>query len=171
MGIIFDLDQTLVDSSIAYKARKNRNWSEVYSLINQFNSYEGIDEIIKLLKKNNIPMCVVTSSPESYCKKVLSKFGWSFMEKVCYHDTHKHKPNPEPILKGIEKLNCNKKDILSVGDDYNDIKAANASGVVSILSTWGRNCDIVEQGADYVCNTVEDLKKIIINKYNIILED
>ena len=38
-GLIFDLDMTLVDSSIAETARKNRRWGDVYNLIPQFTLY------------------------------------------------------------------------------------------------------------------------------------
>ena len=50
MGVIFDLDQTLIDSSIAVEERRKRNWEKVYSLIPNFKVFEGVNDIIQLLK-------------------------------------------------------------------------------------------------------------------------
>lgn len=36
MGVIFDLDNTLINSSIAYQLRKKRLWEEVYKVIPNF---------------------------------------------------------------------------------------------------------------------------------------
>ena len=77
MGVIFDLDPILINSSITELERKRRNLNKVYLLIHQFEAFYGIDSLIKLLKKNNIPICVVTSSPRSYCERVLRYFGWN----------------------------------------------------------------------------------------------
>lgn len=41
-GLILDLDQTLVDSSVATEARRCRDWQRVYSLIPSFRMYQGI---------------------------------------------------------------------------------------------------------------------------------
>ena len=35
MGVIFDLDQTIIDSRIAYEERRAGNWKNVYDLIPQ----------------------------------------------------------------------------------------------------------------------------------------
>mgnify|MGYP001456981473 FL=1 len=47
-GIIFDLDQTLVDSNIAKSYRSARNWNTVYSLIPKFVLYEAYDKVFDL---------------------------------------------------------------------------------------------------------------------------
>ena len=68
-GVIFDLDQTLVDSSIAEAERKCRNWRGVYELIPKFKIYDGIFETIEFIKNQNIQICILTSSPSVYCEK------------------------------------------------------------------------------------------------------
>lgn len=168
MGIIFDLDQTLIDSNIALDYRRNRDWKKVYSLIPNFKVFDGINNLINMLRKNNIPICVVTSSPRSYCEKVLSYFGWDDFKMVCYHDTVLKKPYKDPIEKGIMLLNESKKSILSIGDDIKDIDASNSAGVISIAVTWGINYNKDFKNADYIFNSVEDLKKFICSIYNIL---
>lgn len=162
MAYIFDLDQTIVDSSVAERYRRQREWLKVFSLIPQFKLYEGIDDVFEILHEKNEKICVVTSSPEHYCKAVLKQFGILVDNTVCYHDTKLHKPHPQPIIKAAELLGDSPQNIVSIGDADNDVKAANAAGVVSCLALWGRQTGVVSAIADYVFESVADLKKFII---------
>lgn len=162
MAYIFDLDQTLVDSSIAEQHRNQREWKTVFSMISQFEVYEGIDDVFRILHEKGEKICVVTSSPEGYCKAVLKKFGLQVDATVCYHDTVRHKPYPDPILKAIELLGENNQYIVSIGDADKDVIAAHDAGVISGLALWGREMSSPSVNADYVFETVEDLKKFII---------
>ena len=51
-GIIFDLDQTLVDSNIAKSYRSARDWNIVYSLISKFVLYEAYDKVFEFIRDN-----------------------------------------------------------------------------------------------------------------------
>ncbi|GAA5578824.1 hypothetical protein Pgin02_01853 [Porphyromonas gingivalis] len=51
-SIIFDLDLTLVDTSVLEELRKKRNWNTVYSLIPSTSLYDGIREILDVIQKN-----------------------------------------------------------------------------------------------------------------------
>lgn len=137
MGLIFDLDQTLIDSSIAENNRNNRNWSAVYPQISSFTVYDGIHEALEYAETQQIPMVIVTSSPSVYCNRVLEPhFKSKFIHTVCYHDTARRKPFPDPIQKAMGYLD-NSKPILSFGDRDIDITASNEAGVISIACNWG----------------------------------
>src|SRR5213080_1443485 len=116
MGVIIDLDLTLVDSQAAESLRRARRWPQVYELIPQFTVYDGIHDLVADLTIAKIPICVVTSSPRSYCERTLKHFEWTGVETVCYHDTTLHKPNPAPILLALKKLQLQPAQALSVGD-------------------------------------------------------
>lgn len=161
MGVIFDLDLTIVDSRIAEEYRIKREWNKVYSLIPQMKIYDGIIELINTLQATNINIAIVTSSPRPYCEKILNFFEISNVVTVCYHDTKLHKPNPEPIFKAIELLSENPKNIYSIGDEEKDIIASKCAGVISCFALWGRNSPICED-ADYYFNTVEELRKFLL---------
>lgn len=162
MAYIFDLDQTIVDSSIAEGYRKKREWNIVYSLIPRFRLYKGIDEVFKLLHERGEKICVVTSSPQTYCEAVLRQFNLRADFLVCYHDTKLHKPDPDPILKAIKLLGEKPEDIVSIGDAEKDVIASNAAGVISCMVLWGGQADKVNVTADYVFETVAELKKYIV---------
>ena len=162
MAYIFDLDQTIVDSSVAEIYRRQREWQKVYSLIPNFTLYKGIGEVLDILRGKGEKICVVTSSPKKYCNAVLDYFGIEVDCTVCYHDTKLHKPNPEPIIKAMELLDETSQSIISIGDAENDVIASNAAGVTSCLACWGRQGRNTDVAADYKFGTVEELKKYII---------
>ena len=99
MPLIFDLDQALINSKEAEYYRGNRQWSEVYKMIPLLKPFDGMNELIKEIMANDIPFEVVTSSPSSYCKRVLNHWGWRPNSIVCFHDTNRRKPHPDPYLK------------------------------------------------------------------------
>ena len=141
MGVIFDLDQTIIDSSIASEERRNRNWRAVYNMIPEMQPYQGVVRLINKLVSDGVKVAIVTSSPRPYCEKVLDFLGITGVVTVCYHDTQRHKPDPEPLLLAIERMgNQEGKQICVIGDEENDIiaaKAINTINVISILAYWG----------------------------------
>lgn len=49
IGVIFDLDQTIINSSIAYNERRARNWKKVYDLIPQMKPYSEVVGLIHMI--------------------------------------------------------------------------------------------------------------------------
>lgn len=137
MAVLFDLDQTLLDSSLAEPLRSRRLWSEVYSLIPKFRPYRGISELLAFLSRNGVPVCVVTSSPKAYCVRVLSYWHLEVDATVCYHDTEHHKPCPDPLLAALSRLGIRAPDAISVGDSPEDIIAARRAGIFAVAAGWG----------------------------------
>ncbi len=135
-AVIFDLDQTLVDSKHLKKLRDSRQWSQVFKNIDSIKPYPLINEIIKNLKSNNIKIAIVTSSPSLYCNKILKINNWEFDSIVTYHDTRNKKPHPEPILLSIQNLKEEVSNVLSLGDREIDIIASNKAGVYSGACLW-----------------------------------
>ncbi|WP_440977677.1 HAD family hydrolase [Sedimentibacter sp. LTW-03] len=167
MGIIFDLDQTLIDTDLALELRRNRDWQNVYKLIPRFTPYEGINELIEYIYVNNIPLCIVTNSPIFYCKQIISYWNWNISNLVCYHDTTLHKPHPAPILKALDKMNTQAENTISIGDDPKDIIASNKAGVISVAAIWGTHDEaaLINSNPDYTCQNVDDLKEIVMDNF------
>ncbi|BAY14187.1 HAD family hydrolase [Calothrix sp. NIES-2098] len=167
MGILIDLDQTLIDSQVAEQFRRNKQWSNVYKLIPQLYAYPGISELLKEIKAIGVPICIVTSSPRPYCEKVIKHCDWKIDATVCYHDTTNHKPHPDPIQKGLLSLGLEASEAVAIGDAAKDIQAAKAAGVLSIGTLWGSlEKDLLKASKpDIVCETVTDLREILLVKY------
>ncbi|MER2169178.1 MAG: HAD family hydrolase [Psychrobacillus psychrodurans] len=169
MAIIFDLDQTLIDSKEAEYYRSNRQWSEVYKMVPFLTPFEGVNEIVKEIMAKDIPFAVVTSSPSTYCKRVLNQWGWEPNSIVCFHDTNRRKPHPDPYLKAITTLNIDKKDIIAIGDNPSDIIAAKRAEVTSIGVTWGidNHNDLIASNPDMIFHRVAEFAEFISNRYNL----
>lgn len=163
-GVLIDLDLTLVDSQIAASARKSRTWPAVYKLIPRFTHYEGVSELLVELSENDIGVCVVTSSPQSYCSRVLQHFDWKGIQTVCYHDTSRHKPDPEPLLRGLQILGVEAQHAISIGDDPIDTAAARRAGIFSVGALWGAvdHDALIASNPDALCETVADLRRLVL---------
>ena len=82
---------------------------------------------------------------------------------VCYHDTSRHKPDPDPILRGLELLGIQPQHAISVGDDPIDTVAAKSAGVFSVGALWGAldRKALIASKPDVLCETVIELRKFI----------
>jgi HAD superfamily hydrolase (TIGR01509 family) len=163
-GVLIDLDLTLIASSEAEPLRRTRQWSEVYSMIPKLQPYDGVSDLIAELAARHIPVCIVTSSPGSYCSRVLKHWKWVGIKTVCYHDTKRRKPDPDPILLGLERLGLKAADAISVGDEPKDIQASKAAGVYTVGALWGATDKEALRKArpDALCETVSDLRTLIL---------
>lgn len=135
--IIFDLDLTLVDTTIVEQARHDRNWQLAYSLIPKCKLYEGMEEVLAIIRNNNINTCIVSTSPRTYVEKVVDYFNLPIQHIVAYHDAKPIKPHPAPMLKALELLGCSAAEAISFGDRVIDIQASNAAGIESVACFWG----------------------------------
>ena len=136
-SIIFDLDLTLVDTTLAEQARSERNWPKAYSLIPQFTVYEGLTPIFDLIRKHNIKAAIVSTSPRVYVEKVVAHFQLPIQWIVGYHDAKPHKPNAAPMLRALEMMNEQAINTISFGDRVIDIQASNAANIESVACFWG----------------------------------
>lgn len=135
-GIILDLDQTLVDSSIAQQARDKRDWQRVYSLIPSFKLYGGWENVFSEIRKLDIKCCLVTNSPSVYAQKVVKYFNIPCDFIVGYHDVIRRKPSPEPMLLALKKLEINASEVISLGDRAMDVLSSNSAKIFSIACLW-----------------------------------
>jgi pyrophosphatase PpaX len=56
---------------------------------------------------------------------------------VAHEDTERHKPDPDPVLLALERLEATPEEAAYVGDSPFDVRAAKAAGVAAIAVTWG----------------------------------
>ena len=135
--IIFDLDLTLVDTTVCESARHSKDWQTVYSLIPQCTMYEGVKEVLEIIRKNNIKVCIVSTSPRPYIEKIVAHFNIPCQWIVSYHDAKPIKPHPAQMLKALELMSCQAKEVVSFGDRVIDIQASNVAGIECVACFWG----------------------------------
>lgn len=95
---------------------------------------EKLEEVLKSLS-SKYTLGIVTGRVRSsiYAIPQLKALSGYFKTDVSYEDTEKHKPDPEPLLLVAQKLGILPKDCVYVGDAENDMLAARAAGMRSII--------------------------------------
>lgn len=136
-SIIFDLDLTLVDTSCLEELRSQRNWSKVYSLIPQTIMYEGMREVLEIIREHKIKTAIVSTSPRPYIERIVAHYNIPTQYIVGYHDAKPIKPHPAPMIKALELMNEDAKNVVSFGDRVIDIQSSNAAEVESVACFWG----------------------------------
>lgn len=167
MAVFIDLDQTLIDSRIAESSRRARDWSSVYKLVPRLSPYPGISNLIMELNNKKVPICIVTSSPTPYCRHIISQWEWKIDATVCYHDTQRRKPFPDPFLAGLAKLKALACNSVAIGDAANDIYAAKAANILSVGASWGtlEKEKLFKSNPDIMCFTTVELKTFLLEYF------
>lgn len=100
-------------------------------------SYEDVLPMIYKLKAKGKQLGIVTSNNVKHVYDVLRflNIDHNYFDVVIGNDdTEKHKPNPDPIYKAMERLSLtDKSKICYVGDALDDKKAAINAGVTPVL--------------------------------------
>lgn len=162
-GIVFDLDMTLVNSSVAAEARSRRNWHEVYSLIPRFTLYEGLDDVFSFILQCGYKVAIVSTAPGTYVGRVVRHFAIPCEVIVAYHDAKPIKPAPASMLRAAELLRFRPQEIVNFGDRVIDIQAGVSAGMKNVACTWGsserENLQKMSQAG--LCSLIGDAKHII----------
>jgi pyrophosphatase PpaX len=80
---------------------------------------------------------------------------------VTSEDIEPHKPNPEPLLLALRKLETTPAEAAYVGDSPFDVEAAKAAGLRAIAVTWGGihgEERLLAMGPDALVSTTTELK-------------
>ncbi len=165
MIILFDLDQTLVDSRIVLPYRASRQWRRVFELVPSVAAFVGISDMLTRLNEQGHQLGVVTSSPSRYCKGILQRCDLTrfFAVTVCYHDTARHKPHADPILRALQLLGGTSTQAAIVGDDDGDLLAGKNAGVLTVYAAWGSVAQPAAQ-FDAVCNSPADVVRLFSSR-------
>lgn len=129
--------------------------------------FPGIVELLDTLKKEGYVMGIVTSRTRESALRYMNMLGIAdyFKDMVSCEDTDIHKPNPEPLLLGMEKIGANAEESVMVGDSPFDIKCANNAGVDAVMVDWRITCDstspIEDAKVDYWIRKPMDLAELL----------
>ena len=161
--VIFDLDLTLVDTTVVEQARHDRNWSLAYSLIPNCVVYDGIEKILDVIRKHNIDVCIVSTSPRTYVENVIKHFNIPITKIVAYHDAKPIKPHPAPMLKALELMEVSAKQAISFGDRVIDIQASNDAGIESVACFWGtkEKSELLQSGYSHAIVRPDEILTLI----------
>jgi pyrophosphatase PpaX len=103
--------------------------------------FPGVEKSLSRLRSAGILVAVVTSKRRTSVEMALKNFPGlrDVVDRfVTLEDTTQHKPNPEPLLRGLELLGgIPKESAAYIGDSPFDVQAAKAAGLTSVAVSWG----------------------------------
>ena len=100
--------------------------------------YPGVAEMLAGLRGRPARIGIVTSKmrPAVDAGMALVPLG-EFDAIVTCEDTDRHKPDPAPVLRGLELLAADPETTVYVGDSPYDVRAGRAAGVRTAAALWG----------------------------------
>ncbi|MGG5258212.1 HAD family hydrolase [Phycicoccus avicenniae] len=101
--------------------------------------YDGVPELLEALAAAGVRTAVVTSKRQETARLALEGVGIDHLVTVAagLEDTDRHKPSPDPLLRGATVLGVAPETCVYVGDATVDVQAAKAAGMAAVAVTWG----------------------------------
>lgn len=101
--------------------------------------FATFDHLLAWLESQSIPWGVVTNKPARFTYPLMQQL--SLTERcaviICPDDVKHSKPDPEGLILACQRIGCNPKHALYVGDHRRDIDAGKAAGMTTIAVTFG----------------------------------
>ena len=164
--IIFDFDQTLVDTSPVEALRSVRNWKAVMAEVSRLKVYDGINALLAELHAAGKRLAIVTKSPDMVPKAFIKQHDWPIDIVVGYHHVKRRKPDPEGLLLAMSQADAAPNSTFHIGDQPEDTLAAQAAGVTAIGSAWGLTevTALEASQPDQLFATVLELRRFLLDR-------
>ena len=154
------VEKAKLDQAVAlYRERyADVGWSE--------NSlYDGVLEQLSILKDQGYKLCIATSKPHSYAKKITAYFGISdFMAHEFGSELDGTRSDKTSLLAhGLGLVGAFAENSLMIGDRNYDVIGAknNNIKVVGASYGYGGNTELIEAGADALISDVSELSAVV----------
>ena len=192
--IVFDMDGTLVNSFLDFKALKKEmglspkafvleeldkinnkeRKGELLKLLHNFEMngaqksvlFDGVLEFLDFCDLQGLKRAIFTRNSQHVTEIILKKFKMNFEKVVSRDSLREYKPHPKGLEEICSFFEVSSKDILFIGDHYHDLVTGEKAGVRTFLFNNGTN-DIREweKKADLVFDSYASLKRIFEKRF------
>ena len=148
-----------------------QNREEVYErwvrYVNEYEErailYDGFEEVLESFKRAGMIQAIVTSKTEKlYQEDVVSQGIDAYMDTAALaNDTKKHKPDPEPLLECLRRLDLSPEDAIYIGDSLSDYQAARNASMDFGYAVWGSVCGDGIDNPDYIFREPKELLTLL----------
>jgi HAD superfamily hydrolase (TIGR01549 family) len=119
----------------------------------------GVREGLMRLQQAGIVLGIVTSGERDRVARELQGLGMSdvFKAVVSADDVEKRKPDPEPLVLGLEKLGTPAAEAAYIGDSPEDVEMARAAGVyvIGVPGPFPNREELKASGPDLLRDSME----------------
>ena len=166
---------SLCSTVTCQSGRRRRRWRvyrERYAKTGIYENrlYEGIPQLLELLKQEKKILGVASSKPEIYVRRILEYFQIDqyFDVIVGANMDGTRTKKSEVIEEALERLQAeeSREEVLMVGDRFHDVAGALECGIQCIGAAYGYGgeAELRKAGAVYLARSVEELK-ILSDRY------
>ena len=127
--------------------------------------YEGILEMLKNLKENNIKIAVVSNKADFAVQELCARYFDNIFDIVMGEKKGiNKKPSPDEVNKVLEILNEDKKNTVYIGDSEVDIQTSKNANVNCISVDWGFKSHqfLLQNGASKIVSNPKELLNEIL---------
>lgn len=124
--------------------------------------YPGIPELLDALKKQNVPMAIVSNKADPFVQKLRELFFEDQITVALGESPNiPRKPAPDMVYHGLEELGISGEDAFYVGDSEVDILTAKNARLPCLAVTWGFRSEeqLKEAGATILIHDPTELLK------------
>jgi HAD superfamily hydrolase (TIGR01549 family) len=195
-GIVFDLDNTLVSSTLNFEQIRQviqcpsdidlldfvdtlagQEKLEAEKLLIEYevadakntSKFKGTDELLNLLNYANIPCAIITRNCRAAAKMKIESNAIDIPILLTRED-YKAKPAPDALLHLCQYWQKPPEQLLYVGDYLYDIQTAINANTMSCLVTHGKKLPYAKL-ADYVVKDLNQLNRLVSTAFNLQILD
>jgi pyrophosphatase PpaX len=103
-------------------------------------AFAGMMDVLPRLRAGGRRLGIVTAKRHRTVALAFTRFPWleeQFDVVVGHEDTERHKPDPDPVLEALRRLEVQPAEAAYVGDSPFDIRAGKDAGTFAIAVSWG----------------------------------
>lgn len=147
-------------------ANKEETYARWVKYVNEYEEgatlYPGFDEIFSTIDGKIIQAVASAKTTEQYQIDFVAKGLDKYMATaILANDTVKHKPDPEPLLECLKRINVKPEDAIYIGDAYSDYLASRNAGVDFGYAKWGSVSSNGIDNPDHVFEQPSDILKLL----------
>jgi pyrophosphatase PpaX len=130
-------------------------------------AFAGMVDVIPRLRAEGRRLGIVTAKRHRTVALAVERFPWleeQFDVVVAYEDTDRHKPEPDPVLEALSRLEAEPSEAAYVGDSPFDIQAAKEAGAFAVAVAWGgihTDERLLAEEPDAFVHSPEDLLDVV----------
>lgn len=122
--------------------------------------YRGALPLLTALQSQQVLTAIVTNKPKQFTLPLLAAKSLTVDCVISGDCVGAKKPDPEPVMACLRRLNVAAESAVMVGDSINDIEAAKASRVATVAVSYGYNhgVPILASAPDLHIDSLEELR-------------
>ena len=154
-------DEALTEAVLADFMKYYRSHITVHSA-----PYEGLPGLLRELQEDGVKLAVASNKFIAGTQALVDSCfpGISFVSVLGGRDGVPLKPDPRVVSEIIRTAGVNAEDTVMVGDSAVDTTTASNGGIRSIAVTWGFRPEEAAAEADYVADSAEGLRKLLLGE-------